>query len=377
MMRQSWAAICVIVICLAWISCAASEMIEEHFDKARELLNTGSYEEAAEEFHSVADLVPEGSEIAQNATYWVGQCYFKMKEFDEALSTFEKIVREYPESALVDVAQVMMDRVRQEKENEKFRARMDTTSDRDIIVDPKTGLKFTRIYSDEKLNLISHNLGLIISPDGRFLFDHHERLAIPLKEGEEPFSLAPDIIATAYGSWSPDMSRFAFITRRTGDFYVVPVSPGTGRSTGPARKIMEGVGERNETRRGTMPPTWSPDGKQLAFQYKKDESFDIWTIPAEGGIPTQMTGDPHWEKSPVWAPDGKSIVFNRKRELTDQAGPWDIWVVPAEGGEPEKIVDEAYTQLGFSPDGKWLAFHRKGVWEAVSVLHLGDRREFT
>ena len=140
---------------------------------------------------------------------------------------------------------------------------------------------------------------------------------------------------------------------------------------------MEGVGERNETRRGTMPPTWSPDGKQLAFQYKKDESFDIWTIPAEGGIPTQMTGDPHWEKSPVWAPDGKSIVFNRKRELTDQAGPWDIWVVPAEGGEPEKIVDEAYTQLGFSPDGKWLAFHRKGVWEAVSVLHLGDRREFT
>jgi len=243
---------------------------------------------------------------------------------------------------------------------------------KDVITDPKTGLKFTKIYSDEKLNLLSHNLGLIVSPDGRFLFDHHRHWAIPLKEGEEPFNLAPDIVEVVYGSWSPDMSRFAFIPSQVRDLFVVPISPETGRPTGPAKKLVQST--RNEDVKGGFLPSWSPDGERIAFPWLKGEDLDIWTISATGDELKQITDDPLWERRPLWSPDGKSIIFARKRNPIPEDRIWDAWVIPAEGGTAEKILDEAYL-YGFSPDGKWLAFYRVGV-NGVDVLRLSDNRQF-
>lgn len=379
-MKQVKTATCIFVmVCLTYTISAISETTDEHFDKARELLNSGRYAEAAEEFKAVVKLTPDGSKVEQNARYWVGQCYFRMEKFDKALSIFEKIIEDYPESGLIPVTRVMMDRVQQEKENQKFKAKMNISSDKDVIVDPETGLKFTRVLSDERLNLLSSNLGLVVSPDGRFLFDLWGHWVIPLKEEEKPFELTTGIFDEAiYGSWSPDMSMFAFTSHWSGDLYVLPVSPETGRATGPAKKLIEGICGRKV--KGSCPPSWSPDGKLLTFAWFKDESFDIWTISATGGEPTQITDDPRWERHPVWSPDGKSIFFGRKSDLT-QDSPWDIWVIhgqgtkdSAEGGTAQKILDNAYLD-GLSPDGKLLAFHRDKV-EGVGILRLSDKSEF-
>jgi len=371
-MRQLKAGIYILVmLSLVCIVSFASDTTDEHFNKAREFLNTGKYIEAAEEFKAVVKLAPDSSKVGQNAKYWVGQCYFRMKEFDEALATFEKIIENYPESSIASVARVMMDRVHQEKENEKFKATMNIASDKDVIVDPKTGLKFTRILSNEKLNLLSHNLGLNISPDSRFIFDYLEHWVIPLKEGEDPFNLNTDIIETIYGSWSPDMSKFAFISSQTRDLYVVSISPETGGSISSAKKLIEGT--ENRQVRGGFRLSWSPDGRRIAFPWMKGENLDIWTISASGGEPTQITDDPRWEHHPNWSPDGKSIIFGRKHDL-NQDSPWDMWSVPTEGGTAEKIIEDIGFLYGFSPDGKWFSFYRNGV-EGVDILRLSDKRK--
>jgi len=83
-------------------------------------------------------------------------------------------------------------------------------------------------------------------------------------------------------------------------------------------------------------PTWirrnaiSPDGKTIAFSYKGD----IWTVAATGGQARQMTSNKAYESDPVWAPDGKTLVFTSWREDSK-----DIYSVPAEGGALKRLTD--------------------------------------
>ena len=243
-----------------------------------------------------------------------------------------------------------------------------------VIIEPKTGLKFTKIYSDEKLDIAAHSYWLIMSPDGKFLFtplDASSGLSgwvIPLNEEEEPFKPVPEIEGGICGSWSSDMSEFAFTSVRTGDLFVMPISPETGKATGSATKLVEGIGEEYQNIKSACPPSWSPDGKQIAFSWGKSGNFNIWTIPTTGGEPTQITYDSQWERWPVWSPDGKNIVFAKRSELT-----WDVWMVPAEGGTSVRIIEDAYGVL--SPNGKWFAFKR--LWgKEFGILRLSDKRQF-
>ena len=250
----------------------------------------------------------------------------------------------------------------------------DAYTPKNIVTDPKTGLKFIKIYSDEKLDIAAHSYWLIMSPDGKFLFtplDASSGLSgwvIPLNEEEEPFKPVPEIEGGICGSWSSDMSEFAFTSVRTGDLFVMPISPETGKATGSATKLIDGIGEEYQNIKSACPPSWSPDGKHIAFSWGKSGNFDIWTISATGGEPTQITYDSQWERWPVWSSDGKSIVFAKKNKFT-----WDVWMVQIEEGTSVRIIENAYGV--FSPNGKWFAFKRL-LGKGFGILRLSDKRQF-
>jgi dipeptidyl aminopeptidase/acylaminoacyl peptidase len=66
-------------------------------------------------------------------------------------------------------------------------------------------------------------------------------------------------------------------------------------------------------------PTWSPDGKSIAFISNMSGRNNLWLVPAEGGWPVQLTVSDQRQTAPAWSPrrkmDRLSIRLRRRRTL--------------------------------------------------------------
>ena len=314
------------------------KLADQHFKKAIDLLKQTQYQDAIAEYEKVISLLPD-SEIALDARYWIGQSHFQMGKHDEALSIFQKLVQEYPGSAIAPVTQLMISRVEKDKELSKARAKRDASSDLKVIIDPKAGVEYRKIGSlTGRKDVVVNASGLQLSPNGKFLL--YENLVIPLIE-EEPFDLVE--MDAWRGIWSPDGKKAAFFTRE-GPLWVVPVSPDTGRATGQPKELVD-------IKFGWQGPvSWSPDSEKIVF-FGTDGKFkgDIWTVSVEDGALTQITNDPVFEMNPIWSPDGKTIAYNKSRS--------EIWAVSPDGRNPRKIIDvRRGSPVVWSPDSNWLLF---------------------
>ena len=89
---------------------------EQHFQKANELHINADYDAAITEYEAVIKLSPN-SKIAQNAQYWIGQLYFEARQFETALSSFQKLLDNYPASTIIPSTRTMIERVQQAKKN--------------------------------------------------------------------------------------------------------------------------------------------------------------------------------------------------------------------------------------------------------------------
>jgi TolB protein len=103
---------------------------------------------------------------------------------------------------------------------------------------------------------------------------------------------------------------------------------------------------------------FSPDGKWMAIVAQRDNNFDLFRVPTEGGQQQRLTSNPGYDDGPDYSPDGKWIYFN-----SDRSGSWDIWRMPAEGAGPNDAKAQQVTNDQLedwfphcSPDGKWLVF---------------------
>jgi Tol biopolymer transport system component len=71
-------------------------------------------------------------------------------------------------------------------------------------------------------------------------------------------------------------------------------------------------------------PSWSPDGKQLAFVHDRA----IWTIGIDGTARRRVIRDAH---SPAWSRDGKQIAFMRAENCGKALCPERVFVVSTNG----------------------------------------------
>jgi len=354
---------------LAKITSGTDKEAEQHFEKANELLKRMDYEAAIAEYKKVVNM-SSNSEIAQNAQYWIGQSHFQAGQFDAAQQTFVKLIEVYPTSAIVPVTKLMVERVQQAKKNEAKRSAMSDTADKGYVIDPGTGVKYTKIATfTGKNDVIKWNV-LDLSPNGKFLL--YEGIVVPL-DGSEHFDLVDT--CAGRGVWSPDGMKVAFYSG--GAICVVPVSPQTGLATGPVRKLLE-EGEGRYRNQGLV--SWSPDGEKLAFErYDKEQQVgNIWTLSVIDGSLTQFTTD--WALGrPKWSPDGKTILYG----IVEGGGArLSLCTVSADGQASRKVV----APLGsstlrtsvrgwyWSPDGKWILYRREG--QRNHLLNLNDNQEF-
>jgi dipeptidyl aminopeptidase/acylaminoacyl peptidase len=99
----------------------------------------------------------------------------------------------------------------------------------------------------------------------------------------------------------------------------------------------------------------APDGRSVAFVTDITGALELWTVPAEGGWPTQLTNLGEAVSDIRWSPDSRWLVFSADAGGNERH---DLYRVPAAGGLVEKLTDTPFSeqQPRFSPDGKQLAF---------------------
>jgi dipeptidyl aminopeptidase/acylaminoacyl peptidase len=71
------------------------------------------------------------------------------------------------------------------------------------------------------------------------------------------------------------------------------------------------------SKEGGSQPSWSPDGKQLAFVRAVDGRPQVFILPTNGGEAWQLTRYTYGAASPRWSPDGKKIYFAASVSLKD------------------------------------------------------------
>jgi Tol biopolymer transport system component len=102
-------------------------------------------------------------------------------------------------------------------------------------------------------------------------------------------------------------------------------------------------------------PTWSPDGKRIAFVSVGNGKFGFYEKSADGsGNEKLLLEDTEVMYPNDWSPDGKFLTFQKIVH-----GHFAVWILPLNGGKPYPLLPEsqgsAVTSV-FSPDGKWLAY---------------------
>ena len=112
-------------------------------------------------------------------------------------------------------------------------------------------------------------------------------------------------------------------------------------------------------------PSWSPDGKTIAYTTDASGEQQIAVRSAEGGAERILTHFPHgYFYGPRWSPSGDRLAFSDNEHR--------LWVVAtAGGGEPQQLAQDPYQEIQnytWAPDGHWLAYvitganQQTGIW---------------
>ncbi len=186
--------------------------------------------------------------------------------------------------------------------------------------------------------------------DGRSLVINGDGLIyrLPLSGG------APERIDTGFATLcnndhglSPD-GRWLAVTDKTefgkAAIYVLPAGGGTPRLVTPSQSsYWHG---------------WSPDGSRVCYCGIRDDVFDIYTIPVDGGEETRLTFGEGRNDGPDWSCDDW-IYFNSSR-----TGRMQIWRIRPDGTDLTRITD--------SPFGDWFAHPAPNGRSLLVLSYDGD-----
>ena len=181
-------------------------------------------------------------------------------------------------------------------------------------------------------------------------------------------------------AWSPNASELAVVTERTG--------PPTSRNSISelwAVRVDSGT-RRRLTEHDAMAPTWSPDGRRIAFWGLRDETFqrDLWSVAADGSqsakaAAVSIVDDPAIDWAPVYSHDGRWLYFASTRGGTFNL--WRLAVDSATGqprGAPEPLTAPSSWAGPFdlSADGRRIVFvDRNAQTEIVRAAFDPARQE--
>jgi TolB protein len=152
-------------------------------------------------------------------------------------------------------------------------------------------------------------------------------------DGTEVTQVTNSPSGEAQPTWSPDGKWLAFTSDRTGgtDIYKARVSGG--------RAIRLTSGKAHD-----FDPEWSPDGGRIAFSrnHFTRHVYGIRTVKPDGSGLRAITNNPkakngYTDASPTWSPDGRRLAFMREHGRNEPFG--DIYLIRRAGSGLGRLTD--------------------------------------
>ena len=142
-------------------------------------------------------------------------------------------------------------------------------------------------------------------------------------------------------TWSPDGKKLAFVTFESGNSAIVIKTLDSG-----AIETVASFPRHNGA------PAFSPDGTKLAFALSKDGNLNLYVMDLSTKKMTKITSGRSNDTEPSWMPDSKTIVYT-----SDQAGRPQLYSINISDGTTQRLTwDNTQNQNArVSPDGSFIA----------------------
>ena len=233
-----------------------------------------------------------------------------------------------------------------------------------IFVTDADGSKPAQITFGDK-----DSLALDVSTDGaKILYgsskEESDVWGVNVEKGEE-FVFASDISSELWPHVAPDNKTVAFQASKN-------LSQGDKLHNGEILTKQTLDAQPIQLVKNSFLPTWSPDGKQLAFMRVSGDTYNLWTIKATGGEEKQLTTSgllsvefnvlPYnrtQESSFSWSPDSSKVAY-----ISNRSGQRNVWLVSANGSNDVQLTNNNDANLFlfcplWSSDGKRIAYSAK------------------
>ncbi len=176
-------------------------------------------------------------------------------------------------------------------------------------------------------------------------------------DGTNPKTLLTSPLPIMSPSWSPDGRRLAYVSfeAKRPAIYIQDLESGS------RIEVAGGPGLNSA-------PAWSPDGSKLALTLSKDGDPEIYVMAVGSRSLTRLTTHPAIDTEPAWSPDGQRLLFT-----SDRGGGPQIYEITVSGGTPRRVTHQGkYNASGvYAPDGKSIAFlHGDGGSYRIAVQDL-------
>jgi Tol biopolymer transport system component len=176
-----------------------------------------------------------------------------------------------------------------------------------------------------------------------------------------------------YPSWSPDGRTLAYQSDAAGNWDVWVTQVGT----------TEAVNRTADSPVDDKLPSWSPDGRWIAF-FSQREGGGYFVMPAVGGTARKVVSWPVRAPSPgqaAWSPDSAQIAYALGQATRPRLEILTLSTLASRTLPlPDRPLNNAVLDLSWSPDGRWLAYVRaigeRGGTSELWVTRTSDGTSF-